>query len=312
MFPIYLPIAELPVDLVILLMVGAAGGFLAGMFGVGGGFIITPILIFLGIPPSVAVATSSNQIIASSISGCLAHFKKGNVDIKMGAFLLIGGLVGGAVGLWIFAILRKIGQIDLAISLSYVIFLGTTGGIMAYESSRYILREKGWLKERKKIKKKMRILGFLYGRQILPFKMHFPNSGITVSAVLPILIGAVAGLMVSIMGIGGGFLMIPAMIYLLRMSTGKAVGTSLFQIIFTTSIITFMHALTSQTVDAILAVILITGGVIGAQFGHAAGEAFPAHKLRWMLSIIILAVCASLAYNLVATPKNLYSVSILD
>jgi uncharacterized protein len=312
MFPIYLPIAEIPLDVALLLAVGAIGGFLSGMFGIGGGFIITPILIFLGVPPAVAVATSSNQIIASSLSGCLAHFKKNNVDTKMGVFLLVGGIVGGAIGLWIFAILKKIGQIDLAISLSYVFLLGITGSIMAYESSRTILREKGFLPQRRSIGKKFKIMGFLFGRQLLPFKIHFPNSGITVSAFLPVIIGLVAGLMVAIMGIGGGFLMIPAMIYLLRMPTNKAVGTSLFQIIFITSIVTFVHALTTQTVDVILAFILIIGGVIGAQFGYIAGQKFHAHKLRWMLSALILAVSLTLAYNLVSTPKNLYSVTVIN
>lgn len=312
MFNIYLPIAELPIDVLLLLMVGTAGGFLSGMFGVGGGFVITPALMFLGVPPAVAVATSSNQIIASSVSGCLAHFKRNNVDMKMGAYLLIGGFIGGGIGLVIFAALTKAGQIDIVISLAYVLFLGFLGTIMASESSLIILREKGWLKEKEKIEKKARMIGIRFNRQILPFKVDFPNSGIKVSALLPIMIGAVAGLMVAIMGIGGGFLMIPAMIYILRMGTGKAVGTSLFQIIFITTIVTFMHAITTQTVDVVLALILISGGVIGAQFGQAMSERFSPHKLRWMLSAIVLTVCLSLAYELVVTPKSLYSVTVLD
>ncbi len=309
---IYLPIAELPVDIFLLLALGGMGGILAGMFGIGGGFLITPLLIFIGVPPAVAVATSTNQIIASSVSGFLAHLYRKNVDIKMGVFLLCGGFAGAAIGIWLFALLEAIGQIDIAISLIYVIFLGFIGILMAIESSRTILNQNKPPEKRKKKKKKSgKHQGYL-GKKLrhmdLPWKVHFPHSDLTISAILPISIGILAGIMVSLMGIGGGFVMIPAMIYILGMPTQVVVGTSLFQIIFTTSFVTILHAINTQAVDIVLALLLIIGGVIGAQFGTVLGLKLPAEKLRGLLALIVLSVCTKLALDLLLEPENLYTV----
>ncbi len=304
---IYLPIAELPISIFLLLALGGIGGILAGMFGIGGGFLITPLLMFIGIPPAVAVATSTNQIIASSVSGFFAHWHRKNVDIKMGLFMLIGGIVGSLLGIGLFSILQYFGQIDLAISLFYVVFLGAIGTIMAIESSKAILRQKYG---------KPQPVGSGQGGKVgiwlrslnLPFKTYFPRSDITISAFLPIGVGILAGIMVAMMGIGGGFVMIPAMIYILGMPTNVVVGTSLFKIIFTTSLVTLLHATSTQSVDIVLAFLLIIGGVIGAQFGTILGLKLPAEKLRWLLAIMVLGVCINLGIGLFLEPENLYSV----
>lgn len=303
---IYLAIAEIPVNVFMLLALGGVGGILAGMFGIGGGFLITPLLIFIGVPPPVAVATSTNQIIASSVSGFLAHWYRKNVDIKMGVYLLGGGLIGAFVGVQLFAILERIGQIDLAISLSYVVFLGSIGTLMAIESSRTILdKRKG---------KEVRQAGSRFAKlreKQLPLMVYFPRSDITISALLPIGIGVLAGMMVSLMGIGGGFLMIPAMIYVLGMPTSVVVGTSLFQIIFTTSAVTIMHAVTTHSVDIMLAMFLILGGVIGAQFGTLLGLKVPAEKLRILLAVMVLLVCLRLAFGLFLEPDHLFNIEVM-
>lgn len=311
---IYLPIAEIPINIFLLLFVGGIGGLLAGIFGIGGGFLITPILIFLGVPPYVAVATSSNQIIASSVTGFLSQWYKKNVDLKMGGFLLIGGSVGSYLGILIFSLLKKLGQIDLAISLIYVIFLGSIGLMMAIESSKYIINRKPGQKNKKATPNIFaKILGFhklkKYLKKVdLPYKVYFHASDMELSILLPILVGVMAGILVSIMGIGGGFVMIPAMIYLLKMPSRLVVGTSLFQIIFITSMVTFMHALTTKSVDVVLAFILIIGGVIGAQIGSRIGRNLPAEKMRFILAAIILAVCFRLALGLFIQPEELYTI----
>lgn len=308
---IYLPIAELPIDIFALLLIGTAGGFLAGMFGIGGGFLVTPVLMFIGVPPYVAVATSANQIIAPSLTGFMSHFHRKNVDIKMGFFLLVGGLIGSYVGIVLFAWLKKLGQIDLVISILYVFFLGTIGGIMLYESGKNLLHL-NYPKERKNKVNLATLLGlsrlkaYMKIRQ-MPFVTYFPCSELHVTALLPLIIGLIAGVMVSIMGIGGGFLMIPAMIYLLKMPHNMVVGTSLFQIIFTSSVVTIMHAVSTQSVDMVLAIILIFGGVIGARFGARAALRIPAVKMRFFLSLLILAVCLRLAGGLFMEPDNIYS-----
>lgn len=304
---IYLPIAEIPVNILLLLSLGGLGGFLAGMFGIGGGFLLTPFLMFIGVPPAVAVATSSNQIIASSVSGFLAHWHRNNVDIKMGLFLLLGGLVGSVIGVWIFRLLQDIGQIDLAISLSYVVFLGSIGTLMALESAKAIMRQKMGIAPKQ--------IGarFAWLRKMdLPMKTNFPRSNMEVSALLPIIIGVIAGALVSLMGIGGGFIMIPAMIYILCMPTSVVIGTSLFQIVFTTSLSTLLHAINTQSVDIVLALILIIGGVIGAQFGTAASLKLPAEKLRVLLAAMVLMVCFKLGLDLFFEPSNLYSITVVE
>jgi len=318
---IYLPIAEIPLDIFLLLFIGCLGGLLAGIFGIGGGFLITPILIFNGVPASVAVATSANQIIASSVTGFLAQWYRKNVDIKMGIFLLVGGLLGAYLGILIFSILKSIGQIDLAISIIYVVFLGSIGALMFYESSQLVFEK--LIKKYKKDKRKKKHFGLvdLIGlaklkRKIkslnLPFIINFPKSNLKISAILPIFIGVLSGILVSLMGIGGGFVMIPAMIYLLKMPTSVVVGTSLFQIIFITSIVTVMHSISTQSVDMVLASILIVGGVIGAQIGSKIGMRINAEKLRFLLSVIILAVCIRLGLGLLMEPEYLFSIDFMD
>lgn len=302
MFEIYLPIAELSVNLLVILGMGGAVGFLSGMFGVGGGFLMTPLLIFSGIPPAVAVATEANQIVASSVSGSLAQWRRGNVDIKMGTVLLIGGIVGAVFGVQLVKLLRKLGQVDLIISLSYVTFLGIIGVIMLIESVRAIRRVRagGPVSMRRPGQH-----NWIHG---LPFKMRFKHSKLYISALPPLFIGAFVGLLAAIMGVGGGFIMVPAMIYLLRMPTNVVVGTSLFQIIFVTSAVTILHSTTNQTVDVMLALVLMIGGVIGAQFGVRAGQYLKGEQLRALLALMVLGVCLRLLFDLVIQPNELFSI----
>lgn len=299
---IYLPIAELSVNAFVILGMGGAVGFLSGMFGVGGGFLMTPLLIFSGIPSSVAVATEANQIVASSVSGAVAQWQRNNVDIKLGTVLLIGGIVGAIFGVQIVKILRELGQVDLIIALSYVTFLGTIGTLMLIESLNAIRKSRAG---EPVAARKSGQHNWIHG---LPFKMRFKRSKLYISAIPPLLLGAFVGLLAAIMGVGGGFVMVPAMIYLLRVPTNVVVGTSLFQIVFVTAVTTILHATQNQTVDAVLAMMLMVGGVIGAQFGVRVGQRLRGEQLRALLAILVLGVCARLAYNLVAMPGELYSI----
>ncbi|MDX1739301.1 MAG: sulfite exporter TauE/SafE family protein, partial [Alphaproteobacteria bacterium] len=264
---IYLPIAEMSVNIFVILGMGIGVGMLSGIFGVGGGFLMTPLLIFMGIPSPVAVATEANQIVASSVSGVLAHWRRGNVDFKMGAVLLVGGVVGSSGGVVLFAWLQTLGQIDLVIKLSYVIFLGVIGSLMLLESISSLIKKKGQKSAIARRKKNQH--NWMHG---LPFKMRFKRSGLYISALVPFVIGAFVGILSAIMGVGGGFVMVPAMIYLLGMPTVVVVGTSLFQIIFVTANATFLQSYMNQTVDVILALLLLIGGVIGAQLGTRVGS----------------------------------------
>lgn len=301
---IYLPIAEMPVNIFLIAGLGAAVGFLSGMFGVGGGFILTPFLMFIGIPPSVAVATQSTQIVASSVSGVLTHWRKGNVDIKMGAVLLGGGLTGSVLGIQLFNALKAAGQVDLFVALSYVIFLGSIGGLMFYESL-HAVRAGG-----SNLGGTRREPGGHYWVHGWPLKMRFQRSKLYISAIPPALLGLLIGLLSVVMGIGGGFVLLPAMIYLLRMPTSVAVGTSLFQIIFVAAFSTLLHALTNHSVDAILALLLIAGGVIGAQFGVRYGERLRSDWMRLCLAALILLICLRLAADLVFTPADPFNLLI--
>ena len=296
---IYLPIAEVSVNAFVLLGLGGLVGVLSGMFGVGGGFLMTPLLFFIGIPPAVAVATEANQIVASSFSGVLAHVKRRNVDFKMGGVLLIGGLIGVAVGVFVFNYLKSLGQVDLLVKLCYVIFLGVVGGLMFIESLRALYKSKR-ISASKPRKKRTWI-------HALPLKMRFQVSGLYISAIPPVLVGIVVGILAAIMGVGGGFVMVPAMIYLLGMPTKVVVGTSLFQIIFVTAFTTMLHATTNYTVDMVLAVLLLVGGVIGAQFGTMIGAKLKAEQLRILLALMVLLVCAKLAFDLIVQPSELFS-----
>ena len=301
---IYLPIAEMSVNIFLILGMGGAVGFLSGLFGVGGGFLMTPLLIFIGVPPPVAVGTEANQIVASSVSGVLAHWQRGNVDFKMGSVLLLGGFFGSSLGVILFKYLQNLGQLDLVIKLSYVIFLGIIGFLMLWESSRTIIRSRSAAARRGKLHQH----NWLHG---LPFKMRFRKSKLYISAILPFLIGAIIGVLSAIMGVGGGFIMVPAMIYLLGMPTSLAIGTSLFQIIFVTANVTFLQALTVQTVDILLAVLLLTGAVIGAQFGSKYSVRMRGEQLRALLALLVLGVCVKMIFDLTATPSDLYSIALL-
>ena len=297
---VYLPIAEVSVNVFLLVGLGGAIGFLSGLFGVGGGFLMTPLLIFIGIPAPVAVASEANQIVASSVSGVIAHWRRGNVDFKMGGVLLAGGFLGSYLGVELFAWLRTVGQIDLVIRLSFVFFLGIVGILMLVESLRAILRRRSGKGVRRKLHQH-------YWVHRLPLRMRFRKSKLYISAIPPFAIGALVGVLAAIMGVGGGFLMVPAMIYLLGMPTIVVVGTSLFQIIFVTANVTFLQSVTTQTVDVMLALLLLAGAVVGAQFGSRCGQYLRGEQMRGLLALIVLVVVGKLVFDLVVTPDDLFS-----
>lgn len=300
---IYLPIAEVSVDVFIILGLGGAVGFLSGLFGAGGAFLLTPLLIFLGVPPPVAVGSVANELIAASVSGAMAHWRRKNVDFRMGGVLLVGGLLGSGFGVWLFGVLRRLGQIDLTISISYVLFLGTIGIFMLMESVRAIMRHLN----KAPPARRMRHPNWI---RALPLKLRFQKSRLYISALLPFGIGFFVGILSAIMGVGGGFVLIPAMIYLLGMPTAMVAGTSLFQIIFVSANVTFLQAVSHQTVDIVLATILLIGAVVGAQYGTRFGARLPAAQLRGLLALMVLAVCGKLLFDLVVRPVDLFSVTI--
>lgn len=300
---IYLPIAEVAVNWLMILGLGGLVGILSGMFGVGGGFLMTPLLFFIGIPPAVAVATGANQIVASSVSGLLAHLKRKTVDLKMGVVLLVGGLVGAGLGVFLFNYLKSLGQVDLLVKLCYVVFLGIVGGLMFLESLRALQRAR---KAGGHPPAKRRQRNWVH---TFPLKMRFRTSGLYISMIPPVLVGFSVGVLSAVMGVGGGFIMVPAMIYILGMPTKVVVGTSLFQIIFVAGFTTLLHATTNYTVDVGLAVLLLIGGVVGAQFGTQIGLKLKAEQLRVLLAMLVLAVCIKLGLELVLEPAELYSIA---
>lgn len=302
---LYLPIAEMSVNVFVLFGMGAGVGFLSGMFGVGGGFLMTPLLIFYQIPPAVAVATEANQIVASSFSGAIAHFRRGTVDIKLGLLLLTGGIFGSIIGVAIFSKLRSAGQLDFIISVLYVVFLGTIGGLMLIESLNAIRRARRPKSAKEPVRQRPPQRGWIAG---LPFKVRFHRSQLYLSVIPVLVLGALVGVLASIMGVGGGFIMVPAMIYLLRVPTNVVIGTSLFQIMFVTMFTTIAQSATNQTVDIVLALILMVGGVIGAQFGAQMGQKLKGEQLRALLGLIVLGVCLRLGWDLVTTPAELFSI----
>jgi uncharacterized membrane protein YfcA len=299
---VYLPIAEVSLDVFVLLGIGAAVGFLSGVFGVGGGFLLTPLLIFVGVPAPVAVASSANQLVGASVSGVLAYWRRGHVDFKMGFILLIGGLAGSVLGIYLISLLSRLGQIELVISLCYVVLLGVLGLMMAIESVRAMLRQRRPGAGRRKLHRHT----WLHG---LPLKTRFRKSQLYISALLPISLGFCVGVLSAVMGIGGGFLMVPAMIYTLGMPTAMVPGTSLLQIIFVAANVTMLQALTNHTVDAVLALLLLIGGVIGAQFGTRFGTRLRGEQLRFLLALIVLGVAAQLAHDLTIRPKALFVIA---
>ena len=297
---IYLPIAEVSVSGPGLLLIGAMVGLLSGMFGVGGGFILTPLLFFIGIPPAVAVASAANQIAGSSFSAFLAHWQRRTVDFRMGLVLLAGGMIGSAAGVQVFTLLRAAGQFELVVSILYVLLLGTVGGLMLAESLRAMRRAR----DPNAALAPRRRHTWAHG---LPLKMRFQTSKLYVSAIPPFVIGAVVGVLAAIMGVGGGFIMVPAMIYLIGMPTKVVVGTSVFQFLFVTGFTAVLHAVRSGTVDVLLALILLVGGVIGAQVGVGLATRLKAEQLRVLLALLVIGVCLKLFADLVIRPAELYS-----
>jgi hypothetical protein len=299
---IYLPIAEMSVNVAVFLGMGGAVGFLSGMFGVGGGFLLTPLLIFMGVPSAVAVGTGSMQILASSVAGGIAQYRRKNVDVKMGLVLVGGGVVGAVIGVSLVRVLRQIGQFDLFVSLSYVLFLGAVGGLMLIESVGTIRRARSG---QPVTVRKTGQHSWVHG---LPFKMRFNRSKLYISAVPPALIGAFVGFMAALMGVGGGFVMVPAMIYLLRVPTSVVIGTSLFQIVFVMAVTTLLQSMQNKTVDVVLGMLLIIGGVVGAQLGVIAGTRLKGEQLRFLLAALVLLVCLRIGWELIVRPDEIYSI----
>ena len=300
---IYLPIAEMNINIFLIVFIGMIVGALSGLFGVGGGFLMTPLLIFLGIPPVVAVGSEAPHVLASSVSGVIAHWRKKNVDFKMGFFLLSGGVIGSTLGVHLFKLLKNYGQIDIVIQFLFIIFLGFIGMSMAFESAKTTIKN---YRTTSAIRTKLHQHSWIHG---LPFKLRFHRSKLYISALPPILIGFFVGVLSAMMGVGGGFIMIPAMVYILGMSTNVVVGTSLFQIIFVTANSTFFQSYINQTVDIVLSALMILGGVIGAQIGVRLGSQLKAEYLRGILAILVLLVCAKILTDLILTPSDLFSTS---
>lgn len=300
---IYLPIAEMSVNWAMILGMGGAVGFLSGMFGVGGGFLMTPLLIFYGIPPGVAVATQASHITASSFSGVLAQFRRGAVDAKMGLVLLGGGVIGSWIGVGIFRLLRETGQVEFVISAGYVLLLGSIGALMLNESVRVLRAARGGARTGVH---RAGQHNWIHG---LPLKMRFRRSKLYTSVIPPIILGFVVGILTAILGVGGGFVLVPAMIYLLKMPTNVVVGTSLFQILFVAAAATILHASNNYTVDIILGSLLILGGVVGAQFGARIGAKLRGEQLRALLALLVLVVGVRLLIGLVTTPADIYSLA---
>jgi len=298
---IYLPIAEQSMNVFVLLGLGGAAGLLAGMFGVGGGFLATPLLIFVGIPPAVAVASQANQVVANSISSLQVQWRRGNVDLRMGLVLLFGGMIGSSAGVTVFTWLKAIGQIDFVIAVLYVILLTSIGSLMLFETVRtYFKRRRNPTAPRGKLH-----THYLVHR--LPWKMRFYKSKLYISAFLPIGLGFVIGILSAILGVGGGFVLVPAMIYLLGMPTTVVIGTSNFQILFVAANVTFLQAATNGTVDIVLALLLILGGVVGAPIGSRIAARLPGVVLRALMAVLVLAVAAELLFELLRTPASPYS-----
>ena len=297
---IYLPIAAVSLNGFVLLILGTAVGFLSGVFGIGGGFLLTPLLILAGVPQAVAVATSANQLVGASVSGALAHWRRGNVDIAMALVMLVGGLAGSVFGVSVFGLLLRLGQADLVISLSYSVLLGGLGMLMLVESARAILHRR----RNGPVERELHQPTWIHG---LPFKMRFRRSKLYISMLVPLGLGFLVGTLSAIMGVGGGFIMVPAMIYLLGMPTQVVIGTSLFQIIFVTANTTFLQAAVNRTVDVVLALLLLVTGVIGAQVGARLAGRFRAEQLRVMLAMMVLAVAFRLLIDLVIPPSDFFS-----
>jgi uncharacterized membrane protein YfcA len=301
---LYLPIAELTVNMFLFLGMGGAVGFLSGMFGVGGGFLLTPLLIFTGIPPAVAVATVTPQIVASSTSAAISYWRRRLIDEKMTLLLGLGGVFGSALGVFAFRALRSVGQLDLIIGLAYVVFLGSIGTIMLRESVRAL-----WRSRRGRAATATRP-GHHNWIQGLPLKMRFRRSKLYVSVIPIIALGAGIGLLGTVLGLGGGFIMVPALIYLLRVPTNVVIGTSLAYTLTTMAVATVLHATANKSVDVMLAVLLMVGGVVGAQFGAQVGQALRGEQLRALLALFVLIVALRVLLGLFLTPEAIFSIGV--
>ena len=303
---IYLPIADLPVNIFLVLAMGLAVGFISGMFGIGGGFLMTPLLIFIGVSPAVAVATVSSHIAASSMSGAVSYWRRRALDLALALMLLAGGIIGTVAGVWLFTLLRSVGQLDITIGVSYVLLLGSVGGMMVIEGVRAILRAH----QGKPVQ--LRHPGSHTWVHGLPLKIRFKESRIYISAIPVVAIGLTMGFVGAIMGIGGGFLLVPMLIYLLRVPTNVVIGTSMVLTLITMASATILHAATNHLVDAVLALILMVGGVIGAQFGARAGQKMRSERLRLLLGALVLAVGLRFAFDLILKPEDVFSIRPLE
>ena len=295
---VYLPIAEMSVDAFLLVGIGFGVGWLSGLFGVGGGFLLTPLLILIGIPAPVAVASGANQTLGASVSGLIAQWRRGNVDARMGSVLLVGGVLGSLAGVQLFALLRRVGQVDLAVSVFYVVVLGTVGALMVMESVRAIMRR------RTSARRKLHAHFWMHG---LPLKMRFRRSRLYISVIPPFAVGFAIGVLSAVMGVGGGFMLVPAMIYFLGMPTSVVIGTSLFQVVFVAANVTMLQAVQLGTVDILLTMLLLLGGVAGAQFGASMGTRLRGEETRALLGLLVLSVAMSLLWGLLRRPPNLFS-----
>jgi uncharacterized protein len=300
---LYLPIAGNSVNCLAIFGLGGAVGLLSGIFGVGGGFLMTPLLMMMGIPPTVAASSDSNQIVGASTSGTLAHFRLGNVDIKMGLLLLLGGIAGGSIGVQIIKILRQLGNADFLISITYVLMLGFVGGYMFLESLQAMRKSKSAPAKQVKTEKRESIYAKLI--RSMPFQMDFQRSGIRLSLLMPLVLGTLVGVLAAIMGVGGGFIMVPVMVYLLRMPMHVVVGTSLFQILFTCVNVTIMQASQNHTVDFVLALLLLIGSSLGAQAGAKLGKKLGGEQLKILLASLVLVVMFKMLYDLLVRPDVL-------
>ncbi len=303
---IYLPIAGMSINFFLVIGIGALVGFLSGMFGVGGGFLLTPLMMMIGIPPAVAAASDSNQIVAAASSGAFAHWKLGNVDFKMGLVILAGGIVGGTIGVQLVKVLRSLGNFEFVMKVVYVLMLGLVGGAMFVESLNTIRKSKKQVAAEPEVPAEPK-LGKLFAK--LPLKMHFHRSGLHTSAIFPFSIGAIVGVMAALLGVGGGFIMVPAMIYIIGMPTIAAIGTDLFQIVLTSANVTLQQAFVNKTVDLLLALVLLAGSTIGAQFGATIGKRLKGEQIRILLALIVLAMTVKLFLDLVITPADLVSLA---
>jgi uncharacterized protein len=304
---IYLPIAGMSINFFLILGIGGLVGFLSGLFGVGGGFLLTPLMMMIGIPPAVAAASDSNQIVAAASSGAFAHWRLGNVDFKMGLVILAGGIFGGTIGVQLVKILRALGNFEFVMKVVYVLMLGLVGGAMFVESLRTIRRSRNTTAEVAATPTGESGMTRLFNK--LPLKMNFHRSGLNTSAIFPFSIGTIVGIMAAILGVGGGFIMVPAMIYIIGMPTIAAIGTDLFQIVLTSANVTLQQAIVNRTVDLLLALILLAGSTIGAQFGAVAGKRLKGEQIRILLAVIVLALTVKLFLDLVLTPSDLVSLA---